>query len=134
MSKNKDYLKEWYDTGRVGDGEEVVASRMPDSFQQMRATTPEPNSQECPPDPTSQDTSQKPEVEVEIEVKPGEEKEPSPEIKALQDVYIKTGVLFDTLHQYRDAIERGDEAMQTEFVKERLKNLSVELMRLMDAI
>lgn len=129
MSKN--YLKEWYNTGTVGDGEEVVTSQMPDSFRQMRASTPEPVPKDCPPDSNAEVGI---EVEIEKEAEPEVDQEPPVEIKNLKDVYIKTGVFFDALHQYRDAVGRGDEAMQTEYIKERLKSLSVEIMRLVDGI
>lgn len=132
MSDKKDLLKEWYDTARVGDREEVMVSRMPDAFQQMRTAVPE-----CPPTPPQEppvQTEPEKSVEVEIQVDKEQDQHVPMEVRSLQDVYVKTGVFLDTVHQYRDAVQRGDEAMQTEFIKERLKNLSIEIMRLVDGI
>ena len=133
MKNKKDLLKEWYDTGKVGDGEEVVISNMPDSFQKMRTQVGEP---EGPPveGPIEIPSKQGVEVELEIEKKDREYPEVTMEVKSLNDVYVKTGVFFDTLHSYREALERGDEPMQTEFIKEKLKGLSVDIMRLVDGI
>lgn len=128
MKGKKIMLKEWYETGEVGDGEEVVTSNMPDSFQQMRNQRDEPQS-----------------LEIELEKKAPEDEqykkdkehtnEPETlEGKAVKDVYIKMGVFYDTLNSYREGFERGDEPMQMEFLKERLKNISVEVMRLVDGI
>lgn len=46
--KEKDLLKEWYDTGQVGNGEEVVVSRMPDDFRGRRNQNPNPCPEENP--------------------------------------------------------------------------------------
>lgn len=125
MKDKKELLNEWYETGSVEDGEEVVVSRMPDSFQQMRASHETPS-----------DDSKDKDVEIEVEVqnKDSEPEEESIEQKNFREVTVKVSLLFDTLRSYDEAINRGDEPMQTEFIKEKLKNLSVEVMRLIDGI
>ncbi len=125
MAKREDYLKEWYDTGKIDDNEQVVVSNMPDEFQTMRANSaPEQDV----------DDQQDIELSVEIEKETEEQPEETNETKALQDVFVKTGLFYDSLLKFHEALNRGDEPMQLDFLKERIKSMSVELMRLVDGI
>ena len=130
MSKKdkKDLLIEWYDTAQVGDGETVVSSNMPDEFQQKRIEVEPVNSVDL--------EGGEFEVEVGIKKEPEEVEKPADtiEMNNLRDVYVKASLFFDTLRSYDEALKRGDEPMQTDFIKEKLKNLAVEVMRLTDGI
>lgn len=120
MSKKdrSEILKEWYDTGNVYDNENVIVSHMPNDFQQRRAVA-------APPGNIGMG------VEVEVQDTP---KEVTVENENLKDIFLKMKLFSDTLTSYDEALTRGDEPIQTEFIKEKVKSLSVDLMRLADGI